>query len=49
MDKNLYVSRFELAEQLYLRRFWMFPLTKVPKLRSEVTEQIYENINKKHL
>jgi len=45
----LYVSRFEPAEQLYLRRFWTFPLTKVLKLRFEVTEQIYENIIKKHL
>ena len=42
LHENRDPSSFEPAAQLYLERFWMFPLTKVPKLRSEATEQINE-------
>jgi hypothetical protein len=39
LDKNLYVSNFDLAEQLYLI-FWMrFTYTKVPKIRSKDTKR----------
>ena len=44
LNENLYVDSFVPAEQIYVEQYLVFHLTKVPKLRSDVTKRINKKI-----